>query len=339
MKWFYAQGPQRQGPVSTEQLIALVKDGVVADDTLVWREGMTDWLPFASVKGGVLPPVPGAPPPLTTASPTAPTTPVAGTGRLTLKELRDRSESSALTLLYIASVPAWLVLLLFIVGSYGGILFIIGLIWFARFIGECWFAAYLRTSAVRVSERQLPELHRAAQECCAKLGMEPVEVYVMQETVWNAFAMKLRGRRTVVLLSGAVDAILLKGDYQQLTWVVGHEIGHHAAGHLDWSHRLASLGGWFVWAALWHSRRAEFTCDRIGLYCAGSLRASQLALASATVGAQLASQIDLAEAQRQWAAHSGEFFVKYRTLYSTHPAMLCRMEALTKAAEELNVPV
>ena len=324
MKWFYAQGPDRQGPVSSEQLLALAKDNIIADATLVWREGMTEWQVFATIKAslGIAPT--GVPPPIFS---TASAMTSRGIASLTMKQLRDKSESTALTLLYVASIPMWILLLVLIVASYGGWLLILLFAWLLRIVGECWFRAHLRTSAVRVSERQFPELHRAAQDCCTKLGLEPVEMYVMQDTVWNAFAMKLRGRRTVVLLSGAVDAILLKGDYQQLKWVVGHEIGHHAAGHLDWSHRLASLGAWFVWGALWHSRRAEFTCDRIGLYCSGSLRASQLA-----------SQIDLSEAQAQWSTHSGEFFVKYRTLYSTHPAMLCGMEALAKAAEELGVP-
>ncbi|MFM8469136.1 MAG: M48 family metalloprotease [Limisphaerales bacterium] len=334
MKWFYAQGSERLGPVPTEQLLALSRDGVVTDGTLVWRDGMAEWQAFATVKASLLPAPPGGPPKLTA----APAATSAGTSRLTMKQLRDKSESTALALLYVAAIPMCILLLVLIVVSYGAWLFILLFFWFAQAIGKCWFAAHLRTSAVRVSERQFPELHRAAQECCAKLGLPPVEVYVMQDTVWNAFAMKLRGRRTVVLLSGAVDAILLKGDYQQLKWVVGHEIGHHAAGHLDLSRRLANLGAWFVWGALWHSRRAEFTCDRIGLYCTGSLLASQRALASATVGAQLASQLDLAEAQAQWAAHSKEFFVQYRTLYSTHPALLCRMEALSKAAAELGVP-
>lgn len=336
MDWYYVAGEQQQGPVSDAQLQGLARDGVVTGSSLVWHDGMANWQPYHTAGSLAASPVPaGGPPPVLSAAPAVPPIGVAG---LTMKQLRDKSETTALVLLYLASIPVWILLLVMIVGSYGGLLFIIALVWLARFIGECWFAAHLRTSAVRVSERQLPELHRAAQECCAKLGFEPVQMYVMQDTLWNAFAMKLRGRRTVVLLSGAVDAILLKGDCQQLKWVVGHEIGHHAAGHLDLSRKLAHLGAWFIWGALWHSRRAEFTCDRIGLYCTGSLRASQRALACATVGAQLASQLDLAEAQAQWASHSGEFFVKYRALYSTHPALLCRMDALTKAAQELGVP-
>ena len=64
MKWFYAQGPERQGPVSSEQLLALARDNFIADATLVWREGMTAWQAFATVKAslGIAPA--GVPPPM-----------------------------------------------------------------------------------------------------------------------------------------------------------------------------------------------------------------------------------------------------------------------------------
>jgi Zn-dependent protease with chaperone function len=163
------------------------------------------------------------------------------------------------------------------------------------------------------------------------------DIYVMQENVWNSFAMKILGRRLVILLSGAVDSILLKGSMHQLAWLIGHELGHHYAGHLDFKRKLASLGNWCIWVRLWYSRRAEFTCDRIGLYCSGALKDSQLALMNATVGAQLAGQVNLAEAVNQWQQHRNEFFVRYRTLYSTHPHHLCRLENLALASAEFGV--
>ncbi|MBI5802206.1 MAG: DUF4339 domain-containing protein [Verrucomicrobia bacterium] len=63
MTWFYAIGQQQQGPVTEDQLQALVKDGVVTADTLVWREGMANWQPCRNVAPATvaLPPaVPGA---------------------------------------------------------------------------------------------------------------------------------------------------------------------------------------------------------------------------------------------------------------------------------------
>ena len=252
-------------------------------------------------------------------------------------QLRDPLENTALTWLAIASVPVWLALLFWVVITLGFGLIPILLFILAKVIGEYWFAARLKTNAVRVSATQLPELHQAVKHCSACLGIEPPAVYVMQENVWNALALKLAGRRSVVLLSGTVDSVVLKGNRHQLTWLVGHELGHHAAGHLDFKRRLAGLGGWVIWLYLWYSRRAEFTCDRVGLYCAGSLHASQRALLNATVGAQLADQVNVAEAIAQWNGYRQEFFVKYRTLYSTHPHLLARLEQLAAAAQEFGL--
>jgi len=256
---------------------------------------------------------------------------------INLDQLRDPKERTALIWLYIASIPVWIFLVLWIIGSMGIGLVVIGIIELLYLMGRLWFAAHLKTNAVRVSETQLPEVYRIVQASCERLRMEIPEVYVMQQNVWNSIATKIFGRLMVVLLSGAVDSILLKGDMQELSWLVGHELGHLWAGHLNLSQKSAKLGGWLIWVNLWHSRRAEFTCDRVGLYCSGSLKSSQLAVINATVGAQLAGRVNIGEAMNQWHQHSGEFFVKYRTLYSTHPHLLARLDYLNNAAAEFGM--
>lgn len=256
---------------------------------------------------------------------------------INLSQLRDPKERTALIWLYIASVPVWIFLLIWIVTTSGGALILIGLFELLNLMGRLWFAAHIKTNAVRVSETQLPEVYRIVQTSCQNLGMEIPDVYVMQHNVWNAFATKIFGQRMVVLFSGAVDSILLKGDMQELSWLVGHELGHLWAGHLNTSQKFAKLGGWLIWVGLWHSRRAEFTCDRVGLFCSGSLKSSQLAVINATVGAQLAGRVNIAEAMDQWRQHWGEFFVKYRTIYSTHPHLLARLDYLNNAAEEFGM--
>ena len=130
---------------------------------------------------------------------------------------------------------------------------------------------------------------------------------------------------------------MLKGNLEELTWLVGHELGHHWAGHFNWSQRLAKAGDWLIWVALWHSRRSELTCDRVGFYCAGSLEASQRALVNATVGAQLAARSTSRKRPPNGRQHRGEFFVKYRTLYATHPHLLARLDHLNGAAAEFGM--
>jgi len=115
------------------------------------------------------------------------------------------------------------------------------------------------------------------------------------------------------------------------------EVGHLRAGHLNISQKIAKLGAWLIWVELWHSRRAELTCDRVGLYCSGSLVASQTALMNATVGAQLAGKVSVTAAADQWKAHRGGFFVKYRTLYRTHQHLLARLELMANAGHEFGM--
>jgi len=58
MQWFYAEAGQQKGPVNDDRLEQLVRDGVIQSATLVWREGMAEWKPFAQVRTVTPPPIP-----------------------------------------------------------------------------------------------------------------------------------------------------------------------------------------------------------------------------------------------------------------------------------------
>ena len=273
------------------------------------------------------------------AQPTGPARPPAPVAPpLSLASLRDPKESVAFGWLIFFSIGLWFILLIWIVSTLGLALLIIGLIALMRYLGELFASAYIKTNAIEVTPRQFPVVHAVARQFADRLGQPLPALYVMQHNVWNALAMKLAGRRLVVLYSGAVDSLLLKGSLTQLAWVIGHELGHHYAGHLNfWRHTTAQMGSWFIWVGLWYSRRCEFTCDRYGLACAGSLSESMRALCNMAAGAQLAGEVDLGEAIEQFRRHRSEFFVKYRTLYSTHPQILGRLDELSRAAATLGI--
>ena len=77
--WYVGRNGRQEGPVSDEQLRAMVRDGSLQREDLVWREGMADWQPakaipeldFSTAPSYVTPPPPptAAPPP---SSPYAP---------------------------------------------------------------------------------------------------------------------------------------------------------------------------------------------------------------------------------------------------------------------------
>jgi hypothetical protein len=46
--WFYESGGERRGPVTATELLELRLRGEIQADSLVWRDGLPDWIPFAS---------------------------------------------------------------------------------------------------------------------------------------------------------------------------------------------------------------------------------------------------------------------------------------------------
>jgi uncharacterized RDD family membrane protein YckC len=47
MNWYYSENGERRGPVSEVDLLELSKGGKLPLDTLVWRDGWTDWRPLS----------------------------------------------------------------------------------------------------------------------------------------------------------------------------------------------------------------------------------------------------------------------------------------------------
>ncbi len=49
MNWYYVEAGEQAGPVNDAQLQGMVQSGRIQSDTLIWREGMPDWLPYREV--------------------------------------------------------------------------------------------------------------------------------------------------------------------------------------------------------------------------------------------------------------------------------------------------
>jgi len=60
MEWYYVEAGNQAGPVSEADLDQLIASGRVGPETLVWRDGMANWLPLRQARPGV---TAAAPPP------------------------------------------------------------------------------------------------------------------------------------------------------------------------------------------------------------------------------------------------------------------------------------
>lgn len=50
MDWYYVDGGKQAGPVGDNEFEQLASSGRIQGNTLVWNEGMANWLPYAEVK-------------------------------------------------------------------------------------------------------------------------------------------------------------------------------------------------------------------------------------------------------------------------------------------------
>jgi len=50
MSWYYVEQGKQTGPVSDDQFNALLQSETITPDTLVWREGMAEWVPYRQLQ-------------------------------------------------------------------------------------------------------------------------------------------------------------------------------------------------------------------------------------------------------------------------------------------------
>ena len=186
------------------------------------------------------------------------------------------------------------------------------------------FLGRLRGNAVRVSERQLPDLHAIVVEQSRALGMEVPDVFVTQAGgVLNAFATKFFRRRFVILYSDIVELAREQGE-AAVRFVVAHELAHIKRRHVN--RQWLILPATFVpFLGSAYSRAREYTCDRFGAHLVPEGAVSGLLVLAA--GKRLYREVDPNEYVRQTNTEGGFWFwLAEKT--STHPNLTKRVAAV-----------
>ncbi|MDH3973145.1 MAG: RDD family protein [Deltaproteobacteria bacterium] len=53
MRWFYAVGKEKVGPLTKDDIEKLAGEGKITPSTLVWADGMKNWTPYGEINPGV----------------------------------------------------------------------------------------------------------------------------------------------------------------------------------------------------------------------------------------------------------------------------------------------
>jgi Zn-dependent protease with chaperone function len=187
------------------------------------------------------------------------------------------------------------------------------------------FTGHFRGNAVRVSDRQFPDVHAAVVRLAGEVGIEVPAVYVLQAGgVLNAFALRFLGRNYVVLYSDVVELARQQGQ-QALAFVIAHELAHHQRGHTGWKRLLVIPSAWVPFLGSAYSRACEYTCDAYGADASPEGAIDGLLVLAA--GKQLYRDID-AKAYALQAVQEGGFWVGFAELITGHPNLPKRVAAV-----------
>lgn len=195
------------------------------------------------------------------------------------------------------------------------------------FLANAFFLGRIRGNAVRVSDRQFPEIYDSAQRMAGTMGLASVPaIYILQSGgVLNAFAARFLGRSFVILYSEVAELALEQGR-AELDFIVCHELAHLHRKHLAWravlfpSNIIPFLGAAY-------SRGCEYTCDRYGAnYVPQGAVNGILVLAT---GKRLFRSVNMEAFQDQVQSETG-LWVWYAEKLSTHPNLPKRVAAISE---------
>jgi len=210
--------------------------------------------------------------------------------------------------------------------STGGVFLFYGvLLAFGGFVAHAFALGRIRGNGVLVTERQFPFLQQMVNAHARQLGLTySPTVYVLESGgILNAFATKLLGRKFVIV-NADILALAVRRGQEALSFVVGHELGHHWRGHLRWRWLIAPAR--FVpYLGPAYSRACEYTCDRVGAYCAPDGAIDGLLVLAA--GSWLHRHVNAQEFAKQADSDRG-FWIRRAELVSSHPRLPKRVAAL-----------
>lgn len=198
------------------------------------------------------------------------------------------------------------------------------LLWFGR--GTLW--ASPRVQGVQMTPTQFPEGYRMVREAAARYGMRevPDAFVVVGNGQINAFASGHGFRRFVVVYSDLFEIGGEARDPDALAYIIGHEVGHIAAGHVSYWRQVGSFAMSYlpvIGSAL--SRSQEYTADNYGYFNQPSGTPGGMGVMGA--GKYLGKEVDFDQLADRASTDKG-FFTWLVNLTSSHPVLTWRAAAL-----------
>jgi len=209
----------------------------------------------------------------------------------------------------------------------GVVLLVIVLGWLVDLVLRRRVMAMLRGSCVEVGPEQLPAVYACVKTYAERVGLPEVpRVFVVEGNSVNAFAMRLGSRSVITLVDDVVWGALESGNHRALSFVIAHEVAHHALGHTNHLRRVLAL----AYKVL--SRLDELSADAVALQLVGDRQAACDGLMMLMIGPQLMPFINREQLLAQAASVHADKQTKRAERPFTHPFLARRIHVLNQLA-------
>ncbi|BDH77644.1 M48 family metallopeptidase [Actinomyces naeslundii] len=188
--------------------------------------------------------------------------------------------------------------------------------------------AQLRANSVQMSPTQFPEGYRMVVEAAQEFGLRrvPDAYVVLGNGQINAFAAGHGFRRFVAVYSDLFEIGGQVRDPEALRFIIGHEVGHLAAGHVSYLRLIFSqLVSYVPFLGQAFSRAQEYTADNHGY--AYSPEGVPGAMGVLSGGKYLGAEVNT-HALADRATREKGFWLHMSNWLSTHPINTWRAHAL-----------
>ena len=181
-------------------------------------------------------------------------------------------------------------------------------------------------SSVRITRTHFPQVFEVVERCASLLHVPMPLIFVRDDMFVPIVALGFGEPYSLVISSHWLDHF----QDDELTFMVGRELGHIAAGHTRLTSLLSVNGKENVIVSIIFGawlRRTEYTADRLGLMCCGSVDAAQRAIAVATLH-RFARKIDVDVFSRQKEDLSGDSILRFGEWFAAQPYATNRIAQL-----------
>jgi Zn-dependent protease with chaperone function len=190
----------------------------------------------------------------------------------------------------------------------------------------------LMRSAFRVDRARSPEMADLVAECGLKLQPGPVDVFLVDQKQLNAYTFGIGSPKVLALYTPLLKVMKAR----ELSFIIGHEMGHVALGHTWLNTILGGMAGipapfgaaMLLYTAFrWWNRMCEYSADRAGLLACGDIHVAVSALVK-LVAPEIRNQRDFERALALVDAEDDSASNRLAEAFQSHPMVIRRINAL-----------